>query len=129
MRDLIIVRGLPGSGKTTVAEKFGRAICCADDYVTDRNGNYNWSPNTIGASHAWSQRKCARFMKANIETVVVANTTTTEREMKPYVDLAKKYGYRVFSIIVENRHGGKNVHNVPEETMDKMNERFNVKLR
>lgn len=128
MKDLIIVRGIPGSGKTTVAKKFGRAICCADDYVTDINGNYNWSVKTIGASHAWCQRKCERFMKADIETVIVANTTTTEKEMTPYLELASTYGYRVFSIVVENRHGGKNVHNVPDETLIKMKDRFTLKL-
>ena len=127
MKDLIIVRGLPGSGKTTLAAKFGRAICSADDYVT-RNGVYNWRPATVGASHAWSQRKCERFMKAEVDTVIVANTTTTEKEIKPYTDLAKKYGYRVFSIVVENRHGGTNVHDVPEETIEKMRDRFSIKL-
>ena len=48
--------------------------------------------------------------------------------MKPYYELAEKYGYAVFSLIVENRHGGKNVHNVPEETLEKMRNRFEIKL-
>ncbi len=129
MKDLIIVRGLPGSGKTTLAKKFGKAICCADDYVTDRNGNYNWSIETIGASHAWCQRKCERFMKVAINTIIVSNTLTTPKELKPYMELASKHGYRVFSIVAENRHGGINVHNVPKETMDKMNDRFDLKLK
>lgn len=126
---LIIVRGIPGSGKSSFAELLGtKAICCADDYVT-RNGVYNWQLETIGASHKWCQRKCERFMKRMIGRVVVANTNTTEKEMKPYYDLAKKYDYKVYSIIVENRHGGTNIHNVPEETLDKMVNRFSVQLR
>jgi hypothetical protein len=48
--------------------------------------------------------------------------------MKPYYDLAKEYGYMVFSIVVENRHGGKNVHNVPDEAIDKMRKRFEFSL-
>ena len=48
--------------------------------------------------------------------------------MKDYFDLASTYGYRVVSLIVENRHGSKNVHNVPEETLEKMRNRFEVKL-
>ena len=36
--------------------------------------------------------------------IVVSNTFTMEWEMEPYYELAKKYGYKVFSIIVENRH-------------------------
>ena len=125
---LIIVRGLPGSGKTTFAKLLGtKAICCADDYVT-RNGVYNWKPETIGVSHEWCQRKCRRFMKAQVERIVIANTNTTEREMQPYMDLARQFGYMVHTVIVENRHGGKNIHNVPETTLDKMCERFSVKL-
>jgi hypothetical protein len=42
--------------------------------------------------------------------------------------MAADHGYMVFSIIVENRHGGKNTHNVPTETLEKMKNRFELKL-
>ena len=48
--------------------------------------------------------------------------------MKPYYEMAEKYGYVVFSVIVENRHGGKNVHGVPEATLDNMRKRFEFSL-
>jgi hypothetical protein len=48
--------------------------------------------------------------------------------MKPYFDLAEKHGYRVYSLIVENRHNGVNDHNVPIEVIDKMKNRFEIKL-
>jgi hypothetical protein len=48
--------------------------------------------------------------------------------MQPYYDLAKKYGYTVFSIIVENRHGSTSIHNVPEGSIDQMRRRFDIKL-
>ncbi|HPI81970.1 MAG TPA: hypothetical protein PK122_01945 [Candidatus Paceibacterota bacterium] len=67
-------------------------------------------------------------MKAGIETVIVANTSTTEDEIRPYIMIAKNYGYRVFSIVVENRHGGVNEHNVPESSLEKMKNRFSIKL-
>lgn len=128
-RVIVIVRGVPGSGKTTFAELIGRAICTADDYHTDRKGSYNWKPENVGKAHAWCQRKCERFLKKGITPIIVANTSTTERELKPYYDLARRYGYQVFSVIVENRHGGENTHGVPEETLEKMEKRFNIKLR
>ena len=43
-------------------------------------------------------------------------------------DLAKKYDYRVFSIIVENRHGSTNLHGVPDDTLKKMKDRFHISL-
>ena len=60
--------------------------------------------------------------------IVVSNTSTTEKEMQPYLDLAREFGYTVVSLIVENRHGNSNVHNVPQETLKKMQDRFEVKL-
>jgi len=59
----------------------------------------------------------------------VANTFTTDKEIKPYKELAERYGYMLMSIIVENRHGNKSIHGVPEETMEAMEKRFTVKLR
>jgi len=128
MKSLIIVRGIPGSGKSTFARFLGRAICTADDWHTDKYGNYNWKPENVGRAHLWCQRKCERFMKKDIKTVIIANTSTTEKELEPYYELAKKYGYQVFSIIIENRHNGISEHNVPQETLDKMKNRFNIKL-
>lgn len=126
-RDLIIVRGIPGSGKSTFAGLIGKAICCADDYFT-YGTDYRWSSDKVSAAHDWSQRKCRRFMKAGVERIIVANTSTRVREMQPYMDLAEQFGYRVFTVIVESRHCNKSVHNVPEETLEKMRARFNIQL-
>ena len=48
--------------------------------------------------------------------------------MEPYYKLAESWGYRVYSIIVENRHGGVNVHGVPEDKLQAMKDRFEFKL-
>lgn len=60
--------------------------------------------------------------------IAVSNTFTQEWEMEPYFQLADKYGYQVFSIIVENRHEGANQHGVPQEKIQVMKDRFNIKL-
>ena len=60
--------------------------------------------------------------------IVVSNTSTTERELQPYLDLANEFGYTVVSLVVENRHGNTNVHDVPQETLQKMKDRFQIKL-
>lgn len=141
-RNLIIVRGIPGSGKTTFAELISSTmvdmdeyshtiktpVFSADDYFTDKDGNYNWVAERTGAAHANCQDRTRNAMERGLTKICVANTSTTERELKPYYDLAKKYGYKVFSIIVENRHDGVNTHGVPAETLAKMTNRFNIKL-
>jgi hypothetical protein len=60
--------------------------------------------------------------------IVVSNTFTQEWEMQAYFDLAKQYDYRVVSLIVENRHGGENVHGVPADKVQAMRDRFQIKL-
>jgi hypothetical protein len=60
--------------------------------------------------------------------VVVSNTFTQEWEMTPYFELAEKYGYRVHSLIVENRHKGVNEHGVPEDKLEIMKKRFEILL-
>jgi len=126
---LIIIRGLPGSGKTKLSKVLGGAICCADDYLTDGEGNYKWTPELAREAHIWCQNKCSRFMKIeSISRIIISNTSTTEKELQPYYDLASEFGYTVFSIISENRHNGVNEHNVPEETLTKMKNRFSIKL-
>ncbi len=127
MNLLYMVRGIPGSGKTTFAEAICDKVVSADDYHYDADGNYNWKQENMAAAHRYCQGKTRSIMQTG-KDVAVANTSTTKKELKPYYDLAEEFGYTVFSIIVENRHGGKNVHNVPAETLEKMKKRFDVEL-
>ena len=131
---LYIVRGIPGSGKSTFAESLGCPYFEADMFFM-KDGVYTFEGSKIKDAHAWCQNQVEEAMKFNEEThgldnseIAVSNTFTQEWEMEPYYELAKKYGYTVFSLIVENRHRGVNDHGVPEEKLEIMKQRFNVKL-
>jgi len=126
MKKLFIVRGVPGSGKTTFAESICDKVCTADDYFMDGD-EYKFDISKLGAAHRYCQGNIRTIMESG-KDVAVANTSTTKKEMAPYYAMAEEFGYMVFSVIVENRHGGKDVHNVPAETLTKMKERFDVKL-
>ena len=67
-------------------------------------------------------------MRNGVDRIVVANTFTEEWEMEPYFEIATMYNYRVHTIIVENRHGGSNIHGCPSEKIKIMEERFKIKL-
>ena len=134
---LFLVRGIPGSGKSTFAKHIWNeyAICEADKYFIDKTtGEYKFDGTKLKDAHEWCRKEVETRMsdnKANPQfypEIVVSNTFTQEWEMKAYTDLAAKYGYQVVSLIVENRHGKSNVHNVPEEHLDKMRKRFEIKL-
>jgi predicted kinase len=129
---LYIVRGIPGSGKSTFAKNLvGEKDYChkeADMFFVDRDGNYNFEPSKIKDAHQWCQEEMDFLMRLEHSPVVVSNTFTQEWELQPYYELAIKYGYYVTSIIVENRHGGVNEHGVPEDKIELMRNRFEIKL-
>ena len=139
MKNLYLVRGLPGSGKSTLALALANGneflVCEADKYFIDgETGEYKFDGSKIKLAHEWCLNTVEMYMHDSTmnnqfyETIVVSNTFTQTWEMVNYYKLAEKYGYRVTSIIVENRHDGKNVHGVPEDKVEIMRNRFEIKL-
>jgi predicted kinase len=129
---LFIVRGIPGSGKSTFAKTLGGKHFETDNFFMV-DGEYKFDVTKLKAAHEWCQNSVNTAMILNIttdlnSTIVVSNTFTQEWEMKPYFDMAETYGYRVFSLIVENRHGGVNQHGVPQDKLEIMKNRFETKL-
>ncbi len=133
MKNLILLRGLPGSGKSTTAELLGAGSSGTAHFEADmffmRDGEYKFDFSQIKEAHKWCQSSVERTMfLGHNSTIIVSNTFTQEWEMDVYYKLAEEWGYRVTSLIVENRHEGVNVHGVPQETLDKMKQRFEIKL-
>ena len=134
MKTLYLTRGIPGSGKSTFAKTLGGTHFETDMYFIDpKTGKYNFDASKLKEAHAWCQNSVNTAMVLNHtsgenETIVVSNTFTQEWEMEPYFELAKTYGYTVFSIIVENRHGGQNQHGVPIDKLEAMRKRFEIKI-
>jgi len=133
--ELILLRGLPGSGKTTLAKIILQLrstdepeVLSADDFFEDNKGEYNFDPTKLKEAHNYCQFRCSERMRQQKAKIVVANTFTQEWEMDEYFKMAERYNYRVHTVIVENRHGNENVHGVPEDKLQQMKNRFNIKL-
>ena len=133
--ELILLRGLPGSGKTTLAKIILQLrstdepeILSADDFFEDKEGDYNFDPTKLKEAHNYCQFRCSERMRQQKAKIVVANTFTQEWEMDEYFKMAERYNYRVHTVVVENRHGNKNIHGVPEDKLQQMKNRFQVKL-
>jgi len=125
--NLYLLRGLPGAGKSTIGQNLKTVNFEADQYFM-KDGQYKFDPTKLRDAHEWCQNKVKNCMVEGIKDISVSNTFTQEWEMQAYIDMASAYGYTVFSIVVENRHGGKNIHNVPTEVLEKMKNRFELKL-
>jgi predicted ABC-type ATPase len=126
-RILWIIRGLPGTGKSTQADRLvleldGEVTTLEADMWFMRNGEYIFDASALGSAHKFCQLSAEYAMRSNEDHVIISNTFTTMKEMKPYLQLAKTYNYqvRVRKCIGEF----KSIHNVPEETIAKMKDRW-----
>jgi len=129
---LYIVRGVPGSGKSTFAKSLGGTHFETDKFFMV-DGEYKFDGTKIKEAHKWCQDSVNTAMLLNHTSglnsvIVVSNTFTQEWEMEPYFQMANYFDYKVFSIVVENRHGGINQHGVPEDKIQIMKDRFEIKL-
>ena len=147
-RNLVIIRALPGAGKSTLAELIAAstpgssAICTTDDYpglyTHDEdmgivfNGmqfDENDVPMIVKA-HQWNQETAESAMVDGKDTVIVPNTNVMRWEFQSYLDLAEREGYQVFVISLFD--GGctdeellhRNTHGVPLQAIQGMRERF-----
>jgi predicted kinase len=130
---LILCRGVSGAGKTTFAKTLGGIHIEADQYFIDGEGNYKFDGSKIKLAHEYCRAQTEAWMQTkgdqvNVDKIAVSNTFTQEWELQPYYELAIKYGYYVTCIVVENRHGNKSIHNVPEDKVKMMKDRFEIKI-
>lgn len=131
-KTLYIVRGLPGSGKTTLAESITPNYVEADMFHmknVDGEMIYDWKPENVRQSHQWCFEQVKGMMEMGESKIAVCNTFTREKEFMSYIELAKEQGYRFFVLTTENYHGGVNSHGVPEGTLEAMENRYTMKLR
>ena len=120
---LFIIRGIPGCGKSTLAKQLAEHVFEADQFFLSF-GQYKFDQTKLGEAHNNCKIRLHAAMLEGISPLCVSNTTTTEKELQPYLDMASKMGYNAFVLVVENRHGGKNVHGVPDDKLASMRDRL-----
>lgn len=124
MKTLYIIRGLPGSGKTTLARQLaGANVCEADEFFTDESYEYKFDPKDIKWAHIYCQNKCKELMDQGVELIAVSNTASRRWEFSKYIELAQLNEYRIVEITLTGDTYG-NTHNVPNETIEAMKVRW-----
>lgn len=128
---LYFIRGLPSSGKSTLAYQMFNSglvqrICEADDYFTTA-GEYQFNVSLLGKAHEQCKRETWLALDAGL-SVAVSNTSCTEWEVSGYVEIAQILGANFVSIVLENRHCGENIHGCPDSKVEQMKHKFSVKL-
>ena len=126
MANIYIIRGVPGSGKTTLGHRLRegglvRHVLSADDWMVDEAGEYSFDPRRLSWCHKACKSATERALTEG-EGVAVCNTFTRVWEMQPYVDMAKLLGCPMYVIKCEG--GFQNVHGVPQSKVNQMRARF-----
>jgi predicted kinase len=134
---LYLMRGIPGSGKSVVAQMIANGtnglICSTDDYWLDEDGNYLFDSNRLGDAHKGNQRKVAEAMGRGESSIIVDNMNIQARVLTPYLTLASLFGYTVQVIDVStdfetaSRRNSErpSIRQVPESVLNNMDYNLN----
>lgn len=123
---LTIIRGLPGSGKTTLARQLAQKPALynlrtkhleTDMFFTSRDGSYTMDHALLPRAHRWCETETIKALRGGM-SVVVSNTFHMARFLKPYLEAAERRAVRVAIIKCTGRF--KSVHGVPEAVMSMM---------
>jgi hypothetical protein len=103
MKTLIIMRGLPWSGKSYRAEELAGedgVIFSTDEYwykiyKPEEPDKYTWNPRFIADAHKWNQLRTQRQIDLGNPLIIVDNTNTVRKELFPYADYAYWQDYKI----------------------------------
>lgn len=123
MQKLYLLRGLPGSGKSSLAKilKAQRFEHIEADMYHITEGRYEFKPDKAKEAHAWCRAATREALEFG-EDVVVANTFTQLGELQPYLEMAEEFGIVPNIIHCESSFGS--IHDVPAEVVGQMANRW-----
>ncbi len=98
-KTLTLLRGLPGSGKSTFANLITNefSICEADKFFTDKEGNYNFDATKLSQAHSWCREQVEIRMKDNqmneqfYPHIVVSNTEEVKEAIEKNGDFKVEF--------------------------------------
>jgi predicted kinase len=142
MKKVIILAGIPGSGKSTYIKKYMDDI--PDDIIDDmtyivvsadhyfmQNGVYSFRGQDLGKAHTQCSTKFHEALDTGIELIFVDNTNIHHKHRKQYIDDAIEAGYHVEIHAIPcdpETAATRNVHGVPLHACQRMHKEFDLEF-
>lgn len=133
MKFVRILRGVPGSGKSTYVASMGHSATTAARVVSADHhfmvdGAYKFDARKLPEAHQACWRSFyAALNERDIDVIYVDNTNISAAEIGPYVLPAESCGWQVEIITLECDPvvaAARNVHGVPAESVHRMHARL-----
>jgi len=123
MSKLVLIRGLPGSGKSTMAKKImdmnpdKEYIHYENDMFLYENGQYVWTPRKFKVARNLCYIGTVDALNRGMN-VIVTNCFLTKKSLNRYAKLV----HEMDLTIIEAKGNYTSIHNVPEKMINKMRE-------
>jgi predicted kinase len=122
---LVLMRGLPGSGKSSFATNVPNCVILSADsfFVDDVTQEYNFNHTGLEAAHIRCQEQCRLQMKHLLDScIVIDNCNLCAKDAAPYVQMADEFGFDVeIADVGENvsidELAKRNVHGLSKEAI------------
>lgn len=130
-KNLFIIRGLPGSGKSAFIQAVApedTLVFNTDAVLTHPDGTYEWTPERHSNAKETMNEAIRSALVRGEPRIFLDGVFDEAEHFEPFIELAREKGYRVYTVVVENRHGGVSSHGVSEETLARFRANFDIQL-
>lgn len=137
---MILLRGLPGSGKSTKVEQLvaslrargrGNPVVFSADHYFQTPSGYQYDVKKIGEAHNWAYKNAEAAALAFQSPILIDNTNTEEFEILNYYNLAYHNWYKFYVLEPDTEWAfdvkelaRRTRHNVPVEKIARMLRRY-----